>query len=458
MLTVPNKFRKKGIPMNELNLPAVVNNTAPILASLTKALNVPRDILASDDEIISAWSNLPRVLRKVPPELRTPGLARMCVAVVAGLFDSAINYAWNCAVIELRRKIERFGLNVVQQVINNPDFDQEKLTDMKDAELLELCLKLNLVTEEGYFFLDQCRDIRNNFSAAHPPVARIDDSEFISFCNRCAKYALGNEQNPVGVDIEAFITAIKGGTFTTQQGDAWVERLNSTHAAQRDLLFRTLHGIFCDPASSEEARLNALTICINSLAAFTPKVRSDLIDRHQEYMAQGEDERHKASQQFFEKLGLLGLLSESERHALISNACKKLLSVHQAFDNFYNEPPFAERLYQITCQGAVPNTAKEELVETVVTCAVGNPYGVSHAAFPHYRSMIQGFSPGEIRIMLTLPQTRTVVGNRIKVHTSCAERFKDLMSCIDAKSVPTLVKTVYARWCKGVPTARRRSR
>ena len=99
----------------DVQLPAVIESTMPALETLTTALGVPRDILASDSEIATAWSNLPGVLSKVPPELRTEGLARMCVAVTAGLFDSAINYVWNCAVIELRGVIVKSGVQQVDQ-------------------------------------------------------------------------------------------------------------------------------------------------------------------------------------------------------------------------------------------------------------------------------------------------------------------------------------------------------
>ena len=81
--------------MSEIKLPAITGNTIPALESLTRALNVPRGILASEEEIEAAWVNMPRVLKKITPQLRTEGLARMCVAVASGLFDSAINYAWN---------------------------------------------------------------------------------------------------------------------------------------------------------------------------------------------------------------------------------------------------------------------------------------------------------------------------------------------------------------------------
>ena len=434
--------------MSDIKLPAVIDSTLPALVALTDALGVPREILASDEEIVAAWHGLPRILKKIPPKRRTEELGRMCVAVTVGLFDGAINYVWNATVLELREKVRAFGLTVVRQVTGNASFDDDALVVLKDADLLDLCLRLNLITEDGFFFLDQCRDIRNNFSAAHPAVGKIDDSEFIAFVNRCAKYGLGDEKNPVGVDIQGFVTALKGGKFSEEQEAQWVQRLRDTHEAQRELLFGTLHGMYCDPALSEETRLNALSISRYFAGDFTPKIMSDLIDRHQDYLAEGDEQRHRASQQYFEKLGLLALLGDAERHGIISGACKRLFSVHQAFDNFYNEPPFAERLDQIIGQVPVPDTVKQEVVETVVTCAVGNPYGVSHAAYPVYAKMIKSFTPSEIGIMLQIPESRTVVGTRINTYSRCKDAFSQLVSLVDPESVPTKYKRVYKEWSK----------
>ncbi|MGQ7792982.1 hypothetical protein ACUN0C_11285 [Faunimonas sp. B44] len=92
----------------------------------------------------------------------------MCVAVASGLFNAAINYVWNAAVVELRDKVRRFGINVVPQVLDDKSLDEETLLDLKDAELLDLCRKLNLIGDDDFFFLDQCRATRNSFSVAHP--------------------------------------------------------------------------------------------------------------------------------------------------------------------------------------------------------------------------------------------------------------------------------------------------
>jgi len=105
--------------MTDLKLPAVIDSTLPALTALTSALGVPREILASDEEIEAAWAGLPRVLKKIPPQHRKEELAKMCVAVAVGLFDGAINYVWNATVLELREKVRAFGLTVVRQVTGN---------------------------------------------------------------------------------------------------------------------------------------------------------------------------------------------------------------------------------------------------------------------------------------------------------------------------------------------------
>lgn len=437
-------------PDTTVTLPATAGMTGPMLTALTQALGVERSILADDDQIAHAWTNLPRLLSRIPPKQRNETLVRMCVAVATGLFDSAINYAWNAAIVELRMKVRRFGLTVIPQVTSKP-FDEAALLDLKDAELLTLCLKLNLISEDGYFLLDQCRDVRNNFSAAHPSMGVIDENELLNFLNRVGRHALANEHNPRGVDIQAFLVAIKSARFTAAQLDTWRTRIAETFDAQREMLFGTLHGIYCDPASDEEARVNAITICVQFGATMTPQALSALVGQHEDYRAKGDDARYKASQQFFVHLGRLALLGDTEMHGLITTAAGQLLSVHNALNNFYNEPPFADRLASLASQNRIPESARFDFVNAVVTCATGNPYGVSHAALPAYHAMIKSFSPAEIRIMLELPASNSTVGNRIRTHGRCKGEFTRLVGLLDSSSVPTTVRNVYDNWHLGRP-------
>lgn len=429
-------------------LPSLPATILPSLATLTAALGIPRTVLASDEEIQYAWNDLPRELREIPPALRGELVARMCVAVSTGLFDGAMNYIWNAAILQLRTKIRNFGLPIVAQ-IQQVDFEEKHLLELQDSRLLELCLKLNLVDEDGFFFLDQCRDVRNNFSAAHPTIGTINDREFTTFLNRCVRYALADAASPKGVDIGAFISAVKGARFNENQKLIWVQRLSDTHDAQRQMLTGMVYGIYCDPNTSEPSRLNALDICSVLKDRFTASLRSDLINKHSEYAAKGDEPRHTASLQFFEKLGLLTLLNESEQHVVFYRAVERMWNVHNATNNFYNEPPFAERLFELSRQGAVPETVQEQFVQVVVCCNIGNQYGVCWAAASSYEQIIRAFSPREIATMIRLASLQnTTLGMRVLSFAKCRDRFKATLALIDPASVPSGFKAAYDQFLR----------
>jgi len=433
------------IVKEDVNLPALPNTVLPAITELTQALGIPREVLASQEEIEYAWRDLPRELREIPEQLRGELVARMCVAVSTGLFDGAMNYIWNAAILQLRQKIRNFGLPVVAQIQQN-DFEEKHLLELQDNRLLDLCLKLNIVDEDGFFFLDQCRDVRNNFSAAHPTMGTVNDREFTTFLNRCVRYALADSSSPKGVDIGAFISAVKGPRFNDHQCQIWIQRLTETHDAQRQMLVNMVHGVYCDPATAEPARLNAIDICNGLSESFTSAMKSELINNHSEYVAKGFEDKHTASLQFFEKLGLLSLLNESEQHVVFSRAIERLWNVHNGMNNFYNEPPFAERLLELSQHGAIPETIQESFVQTIACCRSGNGYGVSNAAVQCYDEIIQGFSPREILVLVKSASDRnSALGRRIANGGSCRRNFKEALQLIDTASVPNAVKADYDR-------------
>jgi hypothetical protein len=210
-----------------------------------------------------------------------------------------------------------------------------------------------------------------------------------------------------------------------------------------------VHGIYCDPNTSEPSRLNSLDICHALKAGFTASLRSDLVNKHSEYAAKGDEARHTASLQFFEKLGLLTLLNESEQHAVFYRAVERLWNVHNGMNNFYNEPPFAERLLELSRQSAVSETIQEQFVQVVVCCNIGNGYGVSWAATSSYEQIIKSFSPREIATMIRLASSQeNPLGRRVGNLASCRQRFKQTLTLIDPASVPSGVKTDFEKFLK----------
>ncbi len=435
------------IEPNDIQLPALSHTVLPAITALTSSLNIPRAVLASDQEISYAWRDLPRELREIPESLRGELIARMCIAVSTGLFDGAMNYIWNAAILHLRDKIRTFGLPIVAS-IQGVDFEERNLVDLQDSRLLELCLKLNIIDEDGFFFLDQCRSIRNNFSAAHPTMGSVNDREFTTFLNRCIRYALADSASPRGVNISEFISALKGARLNDSQLLLWVERLTATHEAQRKMLINMIFSIYCDPATPEQARLNGIDLCNRLREFFTSDLKSDLINAHTDFIIKGNEEKRVASLRFFETLGLISLLTDSEQHSIYSKAIGRLWTVHNGMNNFYTEAPFAERLFELSQQGAIPDTVQEQFVDTIACCRVGNGYGVANSAVGFYNKLIQGFSSREIELLMLLAANpQTALGKRLST-PSCRHNFREMLSLIDIASVPNGVRNQYEQFIR----------
>jgi len=92
-----------NVANEETNLPDILQSTISHIESIVRLFRLPREIIASNDEIHYAWKELPRELSRIPPELRNELIARMCLAISVGLFDGAINYIWNAVIITCSR-------------------------------------------------------------------------------------------------------------------------------------------------------------------------------------------------------------------------------------------------------------------------------------------------------------------------------------------------------------------
>lgn len=417
-----------------LNNAELEQNVFPHLNQLISNFQLPREVLASQEEIQYAWRDLPREINRIPAELRDGLIVRMCIATSVGLFDGAINYAWNAVIVTLRKKIINLGLSLVGQTLNKK-FEEKDLKELKDIELLDLCYKLELLSEEGYYFLNQCRDIRNNFSVAHPSIANIDDRELITFISRCCKYGITEDYKCKGININELIKFLEIPGLDDEQISSVVVDFKNTFEAQRQLLIPMLYSKYCDENSTQVVRNNCLSICLELKDFFNERIISVLLERHREYCIKDKKTKGQASTYYFEKMNMLQYLTESEQHSIYKNACKNLYNAHNGWDNFYNEIPFAERLWEISKNVKRPEIIMEEYVYDIVLCYVGNPYGVSDRSVQYYKSMIQNFTPKEIEYLLNIYFTKTLLQDRIKRYSKCQKRYYDALKLIDINSM-----------------------
>lgn len=434
------------LPTLSTNLPKISQQSSSLINGLTNSFGLPREVLASDRDIEQVLTSLPNLLTTLPPEKRNEGIARLCVACSVGLFDSAINYIWNETVRVLRAKLRNFGLGVIAQILEK-DFAEKELNSIMDSQLLNLCLELNLISEDGFYFLDQCRDIRNNFSSAHPALGNVPPFEFLNFFDRCIKHAYDESLTRRGVKVDDLLKSLSNSTFTDEVVHYWVSAIKDTYDQQKSRIIEILHGIYCDDKKSPTERGNSLTLSMSVIEYIPEDGKSRIVDNHSKYLISSNNKtKIQASRWFFEKINLLNLLSESERHGMIVSICKSLYDVHLAMNNFYNEPPFAKRLQEISSITR-PEISQNIFVEVVTSCAIGNEYNICFAASSYYEETIKTFSPREIGIFFDLVKTKgNRVYHRVKNYSNCRARFKHLVSLINASSVHPRYQPDYQFW------------
>ncbi|EKG8799045.1 hypothetical protein O5F95_002890, partial [Enterococcus faecalis] len=285
--------------MNKNNLVAVSNgslvidagnltqNSEDIVSQITTSLSISRDILPSNEDINIALSLLPRELNLIPARLRDKFVAKSCVAISVGLFDGAIVYIWNSVIKELRNKVSSFGLEMIKN-ISGAKKDDNFLDKITDSELIELCYQLNIINEEGNFYLNQCREIRNNASVAHPTEIEIDDRELITFISRCCKYGLSDVHEIVGVDIKKVLTVIENQDSSEESLITLSEMILNTFESQKELIIQILYSKFIDASIASHTRSNSLELAKLLQPILSNKMKTTLIEKHNEILIRGD--------------------------------------------------------------------------------------------------------------------------------------------------------------------------
>ncbi len=372
-----------------------------VVNEVVASLGMPRDILPPDEDISMALTLLPRELNLVPERLRNKFIAKAVVASSVGLFDGAIIYVWNCVITELRSRVSSFGMEMIAQISGNSKPDNF-LDKIQDVDLIDLCYQLNIIDEQGHFYLQQCREIRNHASIAHPSNIDIDDRELINFISRCCKYGLSEITISTGIDIKS-LNAILSTEDDSEALDHFVSILNTTFRSQQTLIYQILYSNYIDSSKTSTVRANALRIAksASNVLSNNPEIIVELLEKHQSNLLSDSRDKRINSKNFIEAIGQVNSLSDVEKTSTFRKAINHLKSAHYGMNNFYNEPPFAERLQELSEKiNPIPEPIIEKYVEVNLECYVGNSYGVSWDAIGFCEKMLKNLTPKGIECML----------------------------------------------------------
>lgn len=400
---------------------------------MTNALVLPDRFknIEQVDNLVAGWDNVKLAIR---PECRNDAcLEKAKLALQVNLNDSAINYIWNLTIYDLYQKIVKYGIEYFASAINWDGKPLKKIDDLqevKDYQVIEGAYSLGIIPDEAQFFLQQCREIRNNFSAAHYPMGELDRFETMNFIKNCIKYVLTYDLPVPGVQIKDLIARL-----SSEKLDKGEEISLILENQSKKIQGPILHSLFacfikqdCDATLKYNIKLLApkLWNCVDE------EVKSSIASKFTSLKdIKGQDEANEALA-FLKLVDGVSYIPQGYLDVIFSKHARQLIDAHFAMNNFYTEPSYARDLASLGYE--VPISAINTYVKAVVLSFVGNCYGISNGAQEYNCNMLQNLSQTGIRALFR------VISNDLQVVRELtsqlpANRLIQLMDIIKEKTM-----------------------
>lgn len=422
---------------NQNEITNIIHSSSNMHLSVIAALGLPTDdVLSSIDERKVAIANLPFIIEKLSaPALNDAYyLSKFFVAVATGLFDAALNYLWDETIKQLRLRIINGDIKYFYDVVISDDkrknfTSPEDLLKLDDYDLIKGALQIDLITQIGYKHLDYIRYMRNWTSAAHPNQADLTGLNLVSWLEICIKEVIATPMSNVLIQTNRLLYNVKNEVVTESQAETMATFFTELSHDKADALAKGLFGIYIDATTSQQARANINLLAPSLWVMISEEVKNDFGIRYASFLANGENKSVNFAKQFLELVDGLSYLPDSVKTPQIRSAVDNLLTAHNNFNNFYNEPPFARQLITIIGKhGEVPQQLMYQYTKAIVTVFLTNGSGVCWAAEPIYKDLIKNFNPKQAFIALT---SFTDEGIKSKLQFSlCKQKFEELIDLL----------------------------
>lgn len=431
------------VPQNgPLPIGTTVDSFDKGLVAYLAALGLPTEkVLVAVAERGKVLLNLPDVVR----QLRGTGItdahyvSKFVAACGAGLFDAALNFIWDETVKNLRKKVATFDLEYFfKSALTDPDRlkklqTEEDLQRIDDWELIRGAHLTGILSDIGYRHLDYIRNMRNWASAAHPNQNELTGLQLVSWLETCIREVIGQEPSGPVIAVRQLLDNLRNHTLTSGDIPPISQNISLLPADLSTSLVRTIFGMFVDPKLSATTKQNIRWIASSVWQQTPEQIRSELGTRYVVYAANADLPRKEAAKDFLQIVGGLTYLPEDTLIVELSERINNLLTAHNGFNNFHNEPAHAKALFNtVPDTGLIPEAVKHNFVKTVLMCFIGNGYGVSIAAYPYYEQLVARFHDSEAWIVAQLLQDEEVA-SRLQL-ADCQRRFRKLVDTLLTKS------------------------
>lgn len=379
------------------------------------SLGLPTDnVIADVKERARIMGALPDFIQSLQPEIRREAryLSKFIAGSAIGLFDAALNYVWNEVIVNLRKKIVFYGLDLfydaaVGEKVRDLYTTEEDLSGIKDKTLLDTCKKLELIDDLVYNKLSHILTMRNDIGSSHPNNHAIKSFELLGWLQTCIEDVIVIRPSQAALTVKSIVDNIKREKAAIR-ADVIATFENSIKDLSTKMtgnLLVTVFGLFTSENTDKIIRENILMIAPVLWSHSNDSVKYDLGEKVDVFKLNLNTERMQLAESFLEKCDGNRYLTLSTRNITISSLCDELLDAHNGWDNFYHEVPYARAIMKyIEKSEDIPEEREEKLIETFLICRLGNGksynQGVSPGARELYNKLFCLLSENQVKKLL----------------------------------------------------------
>jgi len=434
MQVIPPNTTESSQPHDQLQI-------APFEAGLLNYLeeyHLPCEgIFAKIDERKVALTNFQNAIKNIQrtDRLSSAYLSKYVAAAAAGLFDAALNYLWDETIIQLRTRVSQYDLSYFYDNCVSSEERRKKLNDaadldkITDDELIRGAHAIGLIGDIGYKHLDYIRYMRNWVSAAHPNQNQITGLQIISWLEVCVNEVITLPLSSATVEIKQLLGSIKAGIIEEAEAKEIAVFFTSLTAEQVDSLGAGLFGIFVRIDSSQESRTNITKLFPYLWPRISEKTKQGFGAKYGRFVAANDQDSRGLAHQILSHVGGLEYIPDDIKAVQLEDAINSLIRVHNAMDNFYNEPMYARQLRDLVgSHGSVPKQVAYKYVNSIVYVYMTNGNGVAWNAEPTYLKLIEKFDLQQMT-MAVLSFQDADVSSRLQFKL-CKDKYFELLNML----------------------------
>ena len=353
------------------------------------------------DERKVLLASLGSAMRHLPEDQRAQALyiSKMVMSGAVGQFDAALNYLWDETVSELRRRVAEYDLGYFYDIAVPGDMRKhfnglEDLPRLQDASLLTACREIGLLSEVGYQQVDLIRFMRNYASAAHPNQVTLSGLQLASWLETCIREVITLPPDWIAAHTGRLLGNIKAHAMDESEVATTASFFEELPGDRADTVALGLFGLYTDAKRTAIVADNVRRLWPELWLYVGDDTRHGFGVRYGRFVAEADNDKSTAARELINLVDGTAYLPEPIRAAEIDIAIDALMTAHNSFNNFYNEPGPARTLAALAGSGGhIPEGVVPKYVRVVVKAFLGNGYGVSGSALPYYEQMIARFDP-----------------------------------------------------------------